>query len=92
MFDVIEYLILPGNDCLFGKHIGSLQVPQIWGPIDNYDECDTWCQDRRNCAGYSRLGDVCYFKNKDCKNDLFKNEGRSTFLLIGKYLAFNEIL
>ena len=63
-----------------------------WGPHENYDACDTWCQDRRNCAGYARLGNVCYFKNKDCKNDLFKNGGRSTFLLIGKHLAFNQIL
>ena len=59
MFDVIEYTRLEGNDC--SHDIDALKSPPC-GPYKQYENCDTWCQDRRNCAGYTVLDDVCYFK------------------------------
>ena len=90
IFDVVEYIRLKDNDCLFGNNIGSLIPPQRL-PFKIYDDCDTWCQDHRNCAGYTIFDGACYFKNKGCKNDLFKDGAKSTFLLLGKHLAFNQI-
>ena len=86
IFDVIEYTRLAGNDCLHGKNIDTLKSPPC-GPYKQYENCDSWCQDRRNCAGYTVSDDVCYFKTKDCWSDLSKQGGRSTFLLLGKHLT-----
>ena len=82
MFDSVEFTKFHNKDCLTGKNLASL--PSNKHP--NYEDCSTWCRDRRNCGGFTVYGNICFFKHEGCKNDLVTGEGRTTFLLGGKFI------
>ena len=50
----------------------------------DYDDCKERCSDDSGCGGFIVFGNICFFKNKDCRNDLFIHKGRSAFILQGK--------
>ena len=75
-----EFISFQSRDCLFKNDLGFLKSSQH----PSYEDCKKWYHDHGNCAGYTVYRNTCYFKNKDCKNDLFRNDGRTTFLLVGK--------
>ena len=79
MFDVVEFIRFQNKDCLYYKNIYSLQSTQH----PSYEDCSKWCNDNIMCGGYTVYNTVCYFKSKNCKNNLFKNNGRSTFIIQG---------
>ena len=80
MFHIVEFLKFPSRDCLYYNNIHSLASNEH----PDYGNCRNWCQNDNRCGGFTIYHGVCYFKNKNCKNDLFKHYGRSTFLIQGK--------
>ena len=41
-----------------------------------------WCNGNSNCYGFTVFNFNSYFKDSHCKNDLFHNGGRTTFLKV----------
>ena len=80
-FDAVDFVKFEGHDCLDGNDLASLRTVQ-----PNYEDCRKRCYANNKCGGYTVYLDGCYLKSKDCKNDLFKKEGRSTFILGGKLI------
>ena len=81
-----EFTKFQNNDCLYDKNIDYFKSNKH----PNYEDCSTWCRDHKNCAGYAVYNNVCYFKNKGCRNDLYEKKDTSTFILQGKvnYILF----
>ena len=73
-----RYIIHQNKDCLWGNDIHFLSAPQ------NYDECDKWCINNRTCGAYkaimTKYPNTCFFKNKSCKNNLFRNAKREAYI------------
>ena len=80
IFDVVEFTKYQNKDCLYYKNIHSLNSTQQ----QNYEDCKTWCRVNSHCGGFTAYHGVCYFKSKNCKNNLFGHGERTTFLLKGK--------
>ena len=43
-------------------------------------ECKQWCEDNDQCAGFTVVGNNCYFKNLTCYDNLFSYAGRNVYL------------
>lgn len=81
---VSEFTRLENMDCLFRKNLHYFQSKQ-----PKYEDCNTWCRDNSECAGYVEYQGICYFKTQDCESDLFASGGRTTFLIKGKVKEIN---
>ena len=79
LFDPLDYISFRNKDCLHNNNIHPLNSNQ-----SNHENCSEWCRNNSNCGGYTLYKNKCYFKNRNCKNNLFENQGRSTFIKQGK--------
>ena len=85
-FETIEFQRLQYKDCLPHNDIYSLKSNQN----TNYENCRKWCSENSNCKGFTVWQDTCYFKNKNCKDDIRDDRETNLFLLPGNVNKLNS--
>ena len=83
MFPAAELIRRQDKDCLYGSDIHSLRQNE------NQENCREWCSGNCNCGGFTVYHNICFFKNKNCKDHTTEKRGRSLFMKHGKGKYFS---
>ena len=76
LFSVVPYTLHQDMDCLWGNNIHRIS----FDTKSEFESCKQWYTGNNGCGGFTVYKNVCYFKNQSCKNSLFNNGIRATFL------------
>ena len=85
LLNTVDFTKLNYKDCLPRNDIHSLQS----NSNTNYENCRKWCSGNNNCGGFTVWQNTCYFKNKNCKDDITDYQDTNLFLLQGNLNNLN---
>ena len=64
------------TDCLWVENLHYMTT----GTASYFEICKQWCADHNDCAGFTGLGERCFFKSRTCVRDLFRADKRDVYL------------
>ena len=74
------------QDCFHGNNMHELSS----NSTSNHDNCKEWCNNNGNCGAFSLLNNMCFFKNLDCKDDLYNSAYVDIFIKQGSLFTLRS--
>ena len=64
-FSVQIYKKYENKDCLIGNNLHYFTSNGM-----NLEDCMDWCKNNDSCGAFTEWYDNCYFKSKNCEDDI----------------------